>query len=256
MPNELEKATSLYEEMGSAPVTYGARVNTADPSMPIINQQFTGMGGRAPSGDQSADTWRYGSPADVRKATYGGATGGTMAAAAMTPAQYKPVEFQAPGDLKLPEYKPPERDEAEERGFRREYMGPGMAQIRRSTQEAIISSKSFDNPNARALFIRDALKGVGEGVEKVAGGAAREARAESTRRYSEDIANYVNKWNAKAQEATAKYDSQWKSAMVNFQEQQMAAQSATITGATGGGAAAVGDFATRTGEWWKTGPTQ
>jgi hypothetical protein len=127
----------------------------------------------------------------------------------------------------MPEYAPPERDEAQEKGFRREYMGPGMAQIRRSTQEAIISSKSFDNPNARAMFIRDALKGVGEGVEKVAGGAQREARAESGRRHSEDITNYVNQWNAKAQEATAKYDSEWKTAMMQFQEQQYAARQAT-----------------------------
>lgn len=236
--NELEKATQIYSEVGSAPVTYGPRTNPSDPSMPIINKQISTGGMEQASG--AMDTWRYGSPADVRDAKFGGYSGGgAIAGGGYTPPapqqKYKPVKFKAPDKLKLPEYKPPERDEGEERGFRREYMGPGMAQVRRSTQEAIISSKSFDNPNARALFIRDALKGVGEGVEKVAGGAQREARAEATRRYAEDVSNYIGKWNAKAAEKTANFDAEWKAALAEFGEKQFGAHAGYQMQSAGGG---------------------
>ena len=228
--NELQRATSIYESMGNEPVTYGVQNDMGN----VLQRQIPMSSYRGGTGPGIGGT-AYGVTADPssrfsgggRQSISGRSSGGAISAAAPQQRPYKPVEFKAPSDLKMPEYKPPERDEAQEKGFRREYMGPGMAQVRRSTQEAITSSKSFDNPNARALFIRDALKGVGEGVEKVATGAGKEARAESGRRHQEDVAAYVGQWNAKATEATAKHQADWNAAMMQFQEKQYAARQAT-----------------------------
>lgn len=151
----------------------------------------------------------------------GGRMGGSSSAGAKGP--YTPVQFNAPGKIKLPEYKPPEYDEKKEKALRSEYMGPGMAQARRAVSQAIVSSKSLDNPNARSMFIQNALSGLGQAVEKVSTGASQQARAEARARYSDELGKYFTGWKALAEETKLNWDAEWKSALTNFQEKQWGA---------------------------------
>lgn len=216
--SELQRATNIWEQVGSAPVVPGYQKQTG--AMPILEREVS--------------TGRTGYPTTTTPGGYGGirrtptrtSPGGYVSAAGGNMQQtYKPVEFKGPGQFKMPEYKPPERDLGEEKALRREYMAPGLAQIRRSTQQAIISSKSMDNPNARSLFINKALQGVGSALEQVTSGASRQARAESMQRYTTELNKYYTGWRALAEEAKANYDAQWKEAVMNFQEQQWGARS-------------------------------
>lgn len=143
--------------------------------------------------------------------------------------EYQTTEFEAPGKFQAPEYKPPERDEAVEAKLRDQYMAPGMRQVRKGTSQAILSSKSLDNPNTRAMFIERALGGVGDAISKVAGTAGREASTEASRRYGQDMEKYHFGYNAKSNEAKIQYDSEWKQAIMDFQEQRTASQRAYET---------------------------
>lgn len=247
--SDIQKATQIYSEMGSTPISYGQVPGRqlSGASQQMISQGYTptwdnprsvGTTRTPGGGSTDEDTWRYGSPGDIRRGPSvsipkgGGGGAGSMTRAPIMPPEYKPVDFKAPDKFALPDYKPPERDESEERRFRREYMGPGMAQVRRSTSEAMISSRQLDNPNARALFVKQALSGVGEAVEQVAGGAQKQARAESARRYAEDVANYQNMWTAKIlPEAQANYEAQWNKAVMDYQQQVFGAQAKYQAGA-------------------------
>jgi len=214
---ELQRATQIYQDIGNEPVVFGYQKQTG--SMPILEREVSTGGGYVPP---TARTISRPSSRGSYGGSYGSGGGVSIASAQK---EYKPVSFQAPDPYKSPAYKPPERDEMVEKKLRREYMGSGMRQIRRATSQAVISSKSMDNPNARSLFIGKALEGVGGAISKVAGTAGREASKEATVRYHDDLNKYHTAWGALRDEAKAKYDSAWQSALMNFQEKQYAARS-------------------------------
>jgi hypothetical protein len=134
--------------------------------------------------------------------------------------EYQMAEFQSPDQFKAPEYAPPDQDPAREKELRQEYMASGMRQVRKSTSEAIISSKSLDNPNAQALFIEKALSGVGDAVSEIAGTAGKEARSAAQAEYAQEMSKYNFGWKALADEAKVNYDAEWNQAVMDFQEQQ------------------------------------
>lgn len=227
---ELQRATSIYNDVGNAPVISGYQRQT---SMPILERQLPqGIYGNMGTVGQTRQS-------QITRPTASGGYSGGGSYSAGVQQTYNPVKFNAPENLKLPEYKPPERDEGLTRQLRREYMGPGVNQIRRTTQEAIISSKSMDNPNARSLFIEKALAGVGQGIARVSATAGQEANREATQRYSEAMQKYNTGYKIMAEEAKAAYDSKWKQALMDFQERQYAARSnmnvGTSTGSSGEG---------------------
>jgi hypothetical protein len=133
--------------------------------------------------------------------------------------ELKRAEFEKPDALKYDEYKPPEQDPAVEKQLRQEYMAPGMRQVRQSTQQAIISSRSFDNPNARSMFIQKALEGVGSAVSKIAGTAGREATGEARLQYRDELDKYHKGFQIGMEETRSNWDSAWDTAMMMFQEQ-------------------------------------
>ena len=167
------------------------------------------------------DTWRYGSPAD--KARSGG--GGSYSAA---PQQRVIAPMKALEAPELPEYKgigeykPPEEDESVYKGARREAMGAGMRELREGTREAISSSQSLDNPNARSKFIQQALKGYGQGLEQVAKGASSEARNVAGRKRAEQIDVYRTNYTAKSDVYLKNYQNQINTIAANFASQQNA----------------------------------
>jgi hypothetical protein len=79
-------------------------------------------------------------------------------------------------------------------------MGPGMRALREGTREAISSSQSLDNPNARGKFIQQALQGYGQGLESVASGADRQATKTADKRHSEALSMYRTKYDYRRDE--------------------------------------------------------
>ncbi len=157
-------------------------------------RRYAGVGRAAPSGSQGISM---------------GYQGPTMA---------KP-EFQRPGGLKYGAYKPPEYDPGQERKLRQEYMAPGMGQVRKTTSQAMITSKSMDNPNTRSLFVEKALSGVGEAVSQIAGTAGREAGREARGRYQDEVTKYNTGWKILADETRANWDKEWDTALMQYKEQ-------------------------------------
>lgn len=124
--------------------------------------------------------------------------------------------FKAPEDYKSPDYKPPEYDEGLEKKLRQQYMAPGMSQVRRSQQQATISAKSIDNPNARALFINQAMEGAGAAISQVAGTATRGAQQEARARYSDELSKYNKTWEIAASDSKLAWDKEWETAMQEY----------------------------------------
>lgn len=103
------------------------------------------------------------------------------------------------------EYTPPERDQAIYDQERRKAMGPGMRALREGTREAISSSQSLDNPNARSKFIQQALHGYGKGLESVASQADRQATMTADKRQAEAVSMYRTKYEYKRNEDLMNY---------------------------------------------------
>jgi hypothetical protein len=128
----------------------------------------------------------------------------------------------------LPEYKgvgeyaPPEEDKGVYQEARREAMGPGMRELREGTREAISSAQSLDNPNARAKFIQQSLKGYGQGLEKVAAGAAKEGRTEARSKRAEQLNLYKTNYDIKSDTYLQNYQNQINTIAANFASEQAA----------------------------------
>lgn len=191
-------------------------------------------GGGAPQAE-GLDTWRFGSPSDIRRARTGGGTGG-RGGYASTPAPGAPIpEFHFSGSLDLPDYQPPAEDDEFYKRERSALMGRGLRGLRNRTQEAIISSKSIDNPNARRQFVKDVLSGYGEGLEAVSAEAGREAKAEVGRKRAEEVSIYNAQYQAESQEAKANYDQQLQEELMNWQSAYQNAQAGYQNGAATAG---------------------
>lgn len=234
--SEIERATNIYNDIAnqyssemsgnvnqrSGTSGYGYQINrTGATPKGFYGSYSTPQGNLITIGTPPSEGTVRGQSTDITGRGTGGSGYGQvsqMGASQESQKNYKPVEFKGPGKLDLPDYNPPDRNLAEERQLRREYMAPGLAQIRRTTQEAVISSKSMDNPNARALFINKALQGVGTALEKVTTGAGTQARAESMQRYSLELDKYYKGWKGKAEEAKLNWDADWNAAMADFNQ--------------------------------------
>jgi hypothetical protein len=156
------------------------------------------------------------------------ATGGGGRVGSYAPAQrsVKPMEAMKAPDL--PEYKgageytPPEEDEGVYRQARREAMGPGMRALREGTREAISSAQSLDNPNARAKFIQQSLKGYGQGLESVAAGASKEGRTEARFKRQEQLDVYKTNYDIKSNTYLVNYQNQINTIAATFASEQAA----------------------------------
>lgn len=235
--SEIEKATNIYGDIAKGYESMPRTVSTVDP-----------QGAQLQIGKTYDQGTYWGStPTQVRSQSGGGGGAGgyvqpqvrddrisrptrtpsaPISMGYMGPTMDKPTLEQAklkgPGKLKYDEYKPPERDPREEKALRQEYMAPGMSQVRKSTQQAIISSKSFDNPNARANFINKALEGVGSAVSNIAGTAGRAAGKEARMRYQDEVTKYHTGYQVGMEEAKTNWDAAWQVAMTKFQSQTSA----------------------------------
>ncbi len=217
--SHLEQAANIYNQIPGAPSDMSPQISVGTPPP----QEFaSGM-----------DTWRYGSPADARRADAysrgGGGYGGGPAPLGPSP------ELDLSGiTLDLPDYAPPEEDEGIKTAAREKAYQRGRGDIAEQTHNAIISAKSLDNPAARGQFVGDVLRSMGSGLTQISAAAGREADQVAARKRAEQLNIYSAKYQAQSTEVMAAYNQELQEAMANFGQEQ-AAWSAGGSGAPSGG---------------------
>jgi hypothetical protein len=120
-------------------------------------------------------------------------------------------------DLDLPEYNAPEEDPAI---YKHEYetvYQRTKAPVEQGVSEAIMSSKSLDNPMARMDFVRKALSGYGEALTGIASAAHSAAQEEAARQYANQMQEYQMQYKAEYAEAVAAYEKELQAAISNWE---------------------------------------
>jgi hypothetical protein len=173
------------------------------------------------------DTWRDGSPGDARRSddySYGttrgqGGGGTTTTYSGQTSGQTMPDLDLGGITLDLPEYKPPaEDDNVKKQAFEETYQR-GKGDLQQATHQAIISTKSLDNPAARAQMMDAVLGSMGSGLNEVAKAAGSAANQEAARKRAEQLNIYQAQFQVESAEAQAAYDKELTEAMANYEAQ-------------------------------------
>jgi len=172
----------------------------------------------APPPDQTADdSWRnrlYAERANNARPS----TGYQSGPATVSP-EKKAIPYPTAPEFKPPEYSPPAEDKGAYAQARREAIAPGLRELREGTREAIQSAQSLDNPNARANFISQSLKGYGRGLEQVAAGAGREARGVQAQKRAEQLDIYRSQYDVKNRAYLENYHNQMTKMATDFATQ-------------------------------------
>lgn len=168
----------------------------------------TQSGGSAVQGE---DTWRFGSPGDVRKwknQSAGGGGGSVAGYGSQVTTSERVRTKEAPEMPELPTLELPGVDKRAIRAATQKIAGPKIRTLRQATQQAM--GKHYENPNVRKLTLREALQGYGSGLESVMSGAGRQATQEemAQRQVEADQArlNYQTQVNA----IMAQYNNAWR----------------------------------------------
>lgn len=161
------------------PNAYGIQDRRAGPNTMGSRPFFipSGGGGRVPG-----QTWGAGGP-----------TGGYMTPPAMGP---------------MPEFKLPLWDEKKIESKAQRAAGPGLRELRKGMREA--QGRYYENPNVRRMTLRDAMAGYGMGLEKVMGGARREATAEYGAEYAPQVAKAQAEYGGQVSTMMAQYQNAWR----------------------------------------------
>lgn len=104
----------------------------------------------------------------------------------------------------LPTYTAPEWDEGKISSLTQKVAAPGLRNLRQQVQRA--SSQPSTNPNVKAMTLRDALAGYGQGLENIMGGARSSAGQE-----------YAREYGTKQDEAKTNYESATKKKFAEYQ---------------------------------------
>jgi len=174
-----------------------------------------GIGGGGGGGD---DTWRNGSPGSNRSGSSGG--GGNVIYQGPVydyPEYNKQEPFEYGATLDLPDYEPPEYDEGKERAVREEFIQTSKGAVSEATQKAILGSANVNNPQARGQIIKAALEGFGESLGKTALAGSEAGRRAAEKQQATETGIYQVKFQIESKEKIAKYDSDMKAELLNWE---------------------------------------
>jgi hypothetical protein len=108
----------------------------------------------------------------------------------------------------MPEYKIPLWDEKKIESKAQRAAGPGLRELRKGMREA--QGRYYENPNVRRMTLRDAMAGYGMGLEKVLGGARREATAEYAAEYAPQVAKAGAEFQGGVNTMLSQYQNAWR----------------------------------------------
>lgn len=123
-------------------------------------------------------------------------------------------------DLDLPDYELPEEDESI---YKKEYemvYQRSKAPVAQGVSEAIMSSKSLDNPMARMDFVRKALSGYGQALTAISQAATEAAQEKAAYEYNKLVQEYNMQYKKEYAEAVAAYEKEIQQAVANWESGQ------------------------------------
>lgn len=121
----------------------------------------------------------------------------------------------APSMPAMPTFEIPKWDESKIESKAQRAAGPGLRELRKGMREA--QGRYYENPNVRRMTLRDAMAGYGMGLEKVLGGARREAATEYAAEYAPQMTKAQMEYQGQMQGMMAQYQAAWKEYLTRMQ---------------------------------------
>jgi len=151
------------------------------------------------------------SSSSSRGGSYSGRSTGTIFTVPNTPTGRTttttiiPPSGPKPTFGEVPKFEAPKWDEKRVRRLTQSKAAPGVRRLRKSVQQ--IASKYYENPNVRAMTLREALGGYGQGLQSVMAGAESAANAEEQRKYQTAYEAKALQYKADLQAKMAEFES-------------------------------------------------
>lgn len=203
------KAQQGTPESGYTPTPPSQNTNYTTGYTPSIYSPSPAAGGQNQVSEYGAgmDTWRYGSPGDIRKAKYAASQGGSGSGGSSTAARRSVSQTTftqpRPSAPKLPTLKLPKVNKRAIAALQQKHAAGGVRRLREALQQSLAGGS--DNPNVRRMTIREALQGYGTGLEGVMAGAYGTARSEHMADISQQSQEAQLNWQADVQRQNAMY---------------------------------------------------
>lgn len=168
------------------------------------------------------DTWRYGSPTNVRNwqilQSQGSGGGGGSRSSGPRPTgstQTSTVEFtgEAPEAPKIPKLELPKFDKRAVRALTQKLAAPSLRKLGEGLQSAL--TVQSDNPNVRRMTLREALQGYGTGLEQTMSGAGTQARQEHQQELAQEGQEAQMNWQAQTQALMQQYNNAFQKYMAS-----------------------------------------
>lgn len=141
----------------------------------------------------------------------GGSAGGTRkTVTTKTPTMPKP---EAPD---VPAFTPPKYDEAKVKRLAQKHAAPSLRRLRSALQQEM--GRSYENPNVRAMTLREALQGYGLGVEGALSQAGSAARSEYGAEYQRKYAGAMTTYQTQQQMAMQAYQNAFNAYLQSMQQ--------------------------------------
>ena len=136
-------------------------------------------------------------------------TGGTRykpATGAVTTTRVVRPEGPVPTMGQVPEFEIPEWDRRAIGRMAQAKAAPQVRRLRRSVQRAM--ARPYENPNVRAMTLREALSGYGQGLQSAMVGAEAAAQAEYGRRYQTQYQARMAEYQANLQKLQSEFQAE------------------------------------------------
>jgi hypothetical protein len=118
--------------------------------------------------------------------------------------------------LDLPDYQPPKESASARKGAAEEAYQRGRGDMGEQVHNAIISAKSMQNPQARAQFVGQVLRGMGAGLAGLSAAAGKEGRQVAAQKRGEQLRIYEAKHKVESAETLAQYNAELDQAMAQW----------------------------------------
>jgi len=129
--------------------------------------------------------------------------------------KFETPEFVGPKGYDVPDFNAPEYDEEEVKARTRKKAAPGLRNLRQ--QMNVAQTQQYENPNVKAMTMRDAMTGYGQGLESVMAGAEASARAEYGSEYALDYETAKSNYVTGVQQSRDEYEVLSRGLLASYQ---------------------------------------
>lgn len=182
------------------PTTQWGATNQTSPTLPGIGKASTTPERRTSTGGKTASTGGGGGALRVQPILRSSTT--TSTTTPVAPSGPAPIAPEAG------EFEGPEWDKRYIARMAQEKSAPGIRQLRTAYQQA--AGQSFENPNVKAMMLREALGGYGQGLQHVRAGGEDSALREYSEKYGRDWQGEAMEYQTNARYELAAYNATWQ----------------------------------------------